>query len=131
MDSPEPRPARECLLIYDGRCRFCRMAKEAIEERDEGTGARFVKYQDQEAEQRLGPQYRPGEPEVAFLVEPDGTVRRGLDAFIPLLPHLRGGGLILFLLRLPFGRALGQLAYRLIARHRYRWFGAVAEQERQ
>lgn len=106
------------------------MAKETIQERDEGTGARFVKYQDQEAEQRLGPHYRPGEPDVAFLVEPDGTVRRGLDAFVPLLPRIRGGRIILFLLRLPFGRAIGKLAYGLIARYRYRWFGAVQEQDR-
>ena len=38
--------------------------------------------------------------------------------------------LILFLLRLPFGTAIGKLAYRMIARYRYRWFGAVDEQKR-
>ena len=130
MDSANQQPSQECLLIYDGRCRFCLMAKEAIEERDEGTGARFVKYEDKEAEQRLGPHYSPGDPDVAFLVEADGTVRRGLDAFVPLLPRIRGGRFILFLLRLPFGRAIGKLAYGVIARYRYRWFGTVGEQER-
>lgn len=130
MSTVKPQAEQECLLIYDGQCRFCVTAKEAIEERDEGTGARFVTYQSDEAVQRLGQDYRPGQPDVAFLVDPDGTVHRGLDAFVPLLPGIRGGRFILFLLRLPLGMKLGKFLYRIIARYRYRWFGAVQAQER-
>src|SRR2546422_7087382 len=39
---------------------------------------------------RLGSEYKPGRPDVAFLVEPDGTISRGLDAFLPLVPGLPG-----------------------------------------
>ena len=130
MNAVKPQSDQECLLIYDGQCRFCVVAKETIEQRDEGTGARFVTYQSQEAVQRLGRDYTPGEPDVAYLLEPDGTLHRGLDAFVPLLPGVRGGRVILFLLRLPLGMKLGRFLYRIIARYRYRWFGAVQAQER-
>ncbi len=125
MSAPKPQTQQECLLIYDGKCRFCVTAKETIEQRDEGTGARFITYQSDEAVQRLGRDYRAGQPDVAFLLNPDGTVHRGLEAFIPLLPGVRGGRVILFLLQLPLGMTIGKLLYRLIARYRYRWFGAV------
>jgi predicted DCC family thiol-disulfide oxidoreductase YuxK len=62
---------------------------------------------------------------VAFLIEPNGHIRRGLDAFLPLLPGLTGGRFLLSLLRIPVLRPLAYLVYRLIARYRYRWFGQV------
>lgn len=113
------------ILIYDARCRLCVTAKEAIERGGGDQDARFVPYQTEEAACRLGDIYQPGRPDVAFLVEPDGTVRRGLDAFLPLLPGIRGGRLLLWLLRVPLFRPLGYLLYRLIARYRYRLFGEV------
>jgi predicted DCC family thiol-disulfide oxidoreductase YuxK len=73
----------------------------------------------------LGAEYRAGRPGVAFLVEPDGTIKKGLDAFLPLLPGLRGGRLLGGLMRIPLLRPLAYLIYRLIARYRYRWFGSV------
>lgn len=117
------------LLIYDGQCRLCVIAKEGLERLGkEGAGpekVRFVPYQSEEAACRLGVTYKPGCPDVAFLVEPDGTVKRGLDAFLPLLPGLRAGRVLLILMRVPPLRPLAYLAYRLIARYRYRWFGEV------
>ena len=86
---------------------------------------RFVPYQSEEALAHLGKDYKPGRPDAAFLVEPDGRIRRGLDAFLPLLPGLRGGRFLGPLLRLPFVRPLAYLMYRLIARYRYAWFGTV------
>ena len=114
------------MVIYDGECRMCVAAKEGIE-RLGGTGddVRFVPYQSEEAACRLGASYKPGRPDVAFLVDRDGHVTAGLDAFLPLLPGIRGGRFLLALLRLPFGRSLGYLVYRIVAKNRYRWFGAV------
>ena len=112
-------------LIYDGECRFCVTAKEGLERLGEDPRVRFVPYQSEEAISCLGSEYRPGRPDVAFLVEDDGTVRRGLDAFLPLLPGLPGGRILRALLRLPFMRPLAYLVYRLIARYRYRWFGSM------
>jgi predicted DCC family thiol-disulfide oxidoreductase YuxK len=112
-------------LIYDGECRLCVTAKEGIERLGGDREVRFVPYQSEEAASRLGGEYKPGRPDVAFLVEPDGRIRRGLDAFLPLLPGLRGGRFLSWMLRMPLLRPLAYLCYRLIARYRYQWFGTV------
>ena len=134
---PEPSPAGpgDRLLIYDAECRLCVTAKHALERLNvgdegaagpDGQNIRYVPYQSEEAARRLGADYTPGRPHVAFLVGADGKVSRGLDAFLPLLPKLRGGRLLQALLRIPLFRPLAYAAYRMIARHRYRWFGRVA-----
>lgn len=125
MAREQTQPREKRILIYDEQCRLCVTAKEGLE-RVGGNGlVRFVPYQSEEAACRLGPDYRPGRPDVAFLVEENGTVRRGLDAFLPLLPGLPGGRALLALIRVPLLRPLGLLAYRLVARYRYAWFGTV------
>jgi predicted DCC family thiol-disulfide oxidoreductase YuxK len=58
-------------------------------------------------------------------VDQDGTIYRGLDAFLPLLPGLPGGRMLLALLRQPLLRPVGYVLYRLVARYRYRVFGQV------
>ena len=112
-------------LIYDDQCRLCVTAKEGLERVGKGTEVRFVPYRSEEAASRLGADYKPGRPDVAFLVEGDGTISRGLDAFLPLVPGLRGGRVMHAILKAPLIRPLAALAYRLIARHRYRLFGSV------
>ena len=119
------RAESERLLIYDAQCRLCITAKEGVERLGKDLDVRWVPYQSDEARCRLGAQYRAGRPDVAFLVERDGTIKKGLDAFVPLLPGLRGGRLLQGLMRIPFLRPLAYLIYRIIARYRYRWFGSV------
>jgi predicted DCC family thiol-disulfide oxidoreductase YuxK len=113
------------ILIYDGQCRLCVMAKETLEQRADGGDVRFVPYQSEEAARCLKSDYKFGRPDAAFLVEDDGTIKRGLDAFVPLLPGLRGGWVLLALWRVPVLRPLAHALYRVIARYRYQWFGAV------
>jgi predicted DCC family thiol-disulfide oxidoreductase YuxK len=112
-------------LIYDGECRLCVTAKEGIERLGGEQDVRFIPYQSEEAARHLGNEYKPGRPDVAFLVEHDGRISRGLNAFLPLLPGLRGGRILSALLRFPLLRPPAYLIYRLIARYRYAWFGAV------
>ena len=116
---------RPRILIYDGQCRLCTIAKEGIERLGGDCDVRFVQYQSDEAASRLGADYKPGRPDVAFLVEPDGRIHRGLDAFSPLLPGLPGGRMWAWMLRVPLLRPLAYLLYRIIARYRYQLFGAV------
>lgn len=113
------------VLIYDGQCRLCVTAKEGLERIDEGRDVRFVPYQSEEAASRLGPDYKQGRPDVAFLVEGDGTISRGLDAFLPLVPGLRGGRVLYAILKVPLVRPLADLAYRFVARYRYKLFGSI------
>jgi predicted DCC family thiol-disulfide oxidoreductase YuxK len=115
-----------CLLIYDGECQLCVSAKAKFERlvvRQAGADVRFLPYQSEEAMKALGSDYRPGRPAMAFFIQPSGQVHRGLDAFLPLVPNLPGGKLLLWCLRFPFAKWLVQRGYRIIARHRYRWFG--------
>lgn len=131
MGTEAKKSDAERILIYDGQCRLCVTAKEGLERLGRQEDVRFVPYQSEEAACRLGREYRPGRPDVAFLVDPDGKIRRGLDAFLPLLPGLKGGRLLQGLLWVPFMRPLAYLAYRLIARYRYRWFGQVQPAHQQ
>lgn len=130
MSSEESETRSERVLIYDEECRMCVTAKEGIE-RMEGEGAgeqpvRWVPYGSDEAACRLGRHYQPGRPDVAYLVEADGTIRPGLDAFLALLPGLRGGRVLSMLMKLPFLRPMGYVVYRILARNRYRWYGSVS-----
>jgi predicted DCC family thiol-disulfide oxidoreductase YuxK len=115
----------ERVLIYDAQCRLCVTAKEGMERLGKDLDVRWVPYQSDEAVRRLGAEYRAGRPGVAFLVERDGRITKGLDAFLPLLPGLRGGHILQALMRIPLLRPLAYLIYRLIARYRYRLFGSV------
>jgi predicted DCC family thiol-disulfide oxidoreductase YuxK len=119
------RGESERLLVYDAQCRLCVTAKEGVERLGRGLDVRWVPYQSDEARGRLGAQYRAGRPDVAFLVERDGTIKKGLDAFLPLLPGLRGGRVLQAFMRIPFLRPLAYLIYRVIARYRYRLFGSM------
>lgn len=120
--------AQEYTLIYDADCRFCVTAKNGIEKVAGGgelCQVRFLPYQSEEAARRLGEGYIPGRPEVALLVGKDGSIRKGLDAFLPLLPGLKGGRLLYRLTQVSWVRPLAYLLYRLVARYRYRVFGSV------
>jgi len=117
-----------CLLVYDGQCRLCVTAKEGLERlgvQDEATAVRLIPYQSEEAKRALGATYRPGRPDVAFLVQPNGVIQQGLDAFLPLLPGLRGGRFLAAILSVPVIRPFAYLMYRLVARYRYYLFGEV------
>ena len=113
------------VLIYDDQCRLCVTAKEGLERSGVERDVRFVPYRSEEAASRLGADYRPGRPDAVFLVEGDGRVSKGLDAFLPLMPGLRGGRVLHAILGAPLIRPLADLAYRLVARYRYSWFGSI------
>lgn len=120
-------PVRQVTLIYDANCRLCVTAKRGIQKlgRDRPTtDIRFLPYQSEEAARHLGTDYVAGRPEIAFLVR-GGELRKGLDAFLPLLPGIRGGAFISSLLQIPWLRPTAYWLYRIVARYRYQLFGQV------
>lgn len=128
MADPSVRASQACLLVYDGQCRLCVTAKKGLERlgtHADATPIRMVPYQSEEAKQALGERYRPGRPNVAFLVRPNGEIARGLDAFMALLPGLKGGRVLSALLSLPLVKPFGYLLYWFVARYRYFLFGKV------
>ena len=128
MADPSDRESQACLLVYDGQCRLCVTAKKGLERlgtHADATQIRMVPYQSEEAKQALGEGYRPGRPNVAFLVRPNGEIACGLDAFLALLPGLKGGRVLSVLLNLPLVKPLGYVLYWFVARYRYAIFGKV------
>lgn len=121
----DPLPA--CVLIYDGECRLCVGTTRKLEQSlpSQSGPVMFIPYQSEAAKQALGSRYRTGRPEMAYLVEPSGLVREGLDAFLPLLTRFPGGGMLVSSARVPFVRRVLARLYGWVARHRYRWFGSV------
>ncbi len=113
------------VLIYDDQCRLCTTAKKGLERLGNDRDVRFIPYRSDEAASRLGPDYKAGRPDAAFLVEGDGRISKGLDAFLPLVPGLPGGRALHALMRVPLLHPLALLAYRLIARYRYKLFGSL------
>jgi len=104
---------------------MCVTAKGGLERLSEGRQLRMIPYQSEEARRLLGARHHGGRPEAAFLVTADGKIAGGLDAFLPLLPGLRGGRVLAGLFAIPFVKPLADCVYRLVARHRYRLFGEV------
>jgi len=128
MAGPSDRVSQTCLLVYDGECRLCVTAKKGLEQLETHADApslRMVPYQSEEAKQALGESYRPGPPNAAFLVRPNGEIARGLDAFLALLPGLKGGRVLSVLLSFPLVKPVGYLLYWFVARYRYAVFGKV------
>ena len=128
MAGPSDRAAQTCLLIYDGQCRLCVTAKKGLERLETHADAaqvRMVPYQSEEAKQALKEGYRPGRPNAAFLVRPNGEIARGLDAFLALLPGLKGGRVLAAFLSCPLVKPFGYLLYWFVARYRYAVFGKV------
>jgi predicted DCC family thiol-disulfide oxidoreductase YuxK len=105
---------------------MCVSAKHGLE-RLTGAGQelRMIPYQSDEAQTLLGGRYHGDRPEAAFLVGADGKIATGLDAFLPLLPGLKGGRWLAKLFALPFVKPLGYVIYGVVARNRYRLFGEV------
>jgi len=128
MAGPSDRASETCLLVYDGQCRLCVTAKKGLERLETHADAapvRMIPYQSEEAKQALGKSYRPGRPNAAFLVHPNGEVARGLDAFLALLPGLKGGRALTALLSFPLVKPISYLLYWFVARYRYAVFGQV------
>jgi predicted DCC family thiol-disulfide oxidoreductase YuxK len=128
MAAPAPQKHESCVLVYDAQCRMCVTAKtglERLESEQADKQVRMIPYQSEEARSLLGDAYQPGRPDAAFLIGPEGEVARGLDAFLPLLPGLKGGRLMASLFRVPLVKPIAYLLYRIIARYRYRLFGEV------
>ena len=128
MARPSEGTSQACLLVYDGQCRLCVTAKKGLERLEthaDATPVRMVPYQSEEAKQALGESYQPGRPNAAFLVRPNGQIARGLDAFLALLPGLKGGRVLSVFLSLPPVKPFGYLLYWFVGRYRYAVFGKV------
>lgn len=115
-------------LIYDSHCRLCVAVKQKLERARLSGQTEFVPYASQKARERLGRGYQPGRrPPMAYWVDERGTIVGGLEAFLPLTTGLRIGNVFMFFWRFRVCRVILLALYKLVAKHRYRWFGASDE----
>ncbi|RMH09207.1 MAG: DUF393 domain-containing protein [Nitrospirae bacterium] len=127
---PAPYGQPPSILLYDGECRLCVLVKEELERHPHRFPFQFVSYQSEVASTLLGASYQPGRPQEAYLVEPNGTIRQGVEAFLPCVQACPGGRIWLLIWnKVGIVRSLIRALYRWVAAHRYRWFGALPSTE--
>ena len=114
------------IVLFDGVCNLCAGAVRFIIRRDRRGRFRFASLQSD-----VGPRILtaakvdtpgPGEPPRSLILFAGGKVYRGSTAALLILAGLgRAWPFVATLLIIP--APLRNLAYRFVARNRYRWFG--------
>jgi predicted DCC family thiol-disulfide oxidoreductase YuxK len=114
---------RRWIVLYDGQCRFCtaqakRLVRivgksrvEPVSFQDEGVLARFPGVPHEACMQRM------------HIVRPDGRVFAGAESVARAMTLVPIVGWMAFLYYVPGIRQLAELAYRYVAKNRYRLFG--------
>jgi predicted DCC family thiol-disulfide oxidoreductase YuxK len=112
-------PAR-AVVIYDGTCGLCQGSVGWVSRRACPDAFEFLPCQAPERHARYPAMPEATCMEAIQLVLPDGRVLGGADALPEILRRLRGWRWAAALFRLPGAGLLAPLAYRWIARNRYR-----------
>jgi len=106
------------LVLYDGRCGFCRDWSRRIARWDGRGRLHQVPYQERHRVAGV-PALSDAELEEALhVVLPGGRVARGARGVIALLPWLRGGKVLGVVARVPGVARLADHVYRWVARRR-------------
>ena len=103
------------LLIYDGRCGFCRRWVARLKRWDRADRIRLLPLQDETAP-AVASVPRETLEQAAHVVLPTGAVLAGARAFRALCRYLPGGWLPRAVLSLPGALAASDYVYRWIAR---------------
>lgn len=116
-DDPGP------IVLFDGVCNLCNGAVNFIIDRDPDARFRFAPLQSEAGAGLLAAHGRAfdGAPETIYLVE-NGRIYERSTAALRIARRLRGGWALAYAF-VAVPRPLRDLAYRFVARHRYRWFG--------
>ncbi|RSK47783.1 thiol-disulfide oxidoreductase DCC family protein [Hymenobacter rigui] len=117
-------PDASAVILFDGVCNLCNGFVQFVIRHDAAGRFRFAALQS-EAGQALLRQYQlptPTEPDSVVLVM-DKRAYTHSAAALQILRGLGGGWRWLAGLGLLVPRRVRDAVYRLIARHRYRWFG--------
>lgn len=123
MNDEISRQPQSGCLIYDSHCRLCVAVKRKLEQRS--PRIQYLPYDSQDAIEYLGSRHRSdSRPPMAYWIDEKGTVVSGLEAFLPFLHGVTSGKPLLFFWRFRLCRQAMTAGYELVARYRYRWFGA-------
>lgn len=127
MRNEVPGQPRSGCLIYDSHCHLCVAVKRKLEQRSEHI--QFIPYDSQRAAEYLGNSYQTDcrRPPMAYWVDEKGVVVGGLEAFLPFLHGLTSGKIFMLFWKFRPCRQAMIAVYELVAKYRYRWFGASEE----
>jgi predicted DCC family thiol-disulfide oxidoreductase YuxK len=114
------------VLLYDGRCGFCRIWVRRLRRWDRAGRIDYVPYQLRSAVGDL-----PWVPDEALgramhFVVPGGRIDAGARALPAILGYLPGGALIRLLFKAPGMSGLADRVYRWVATHRHQLGGPGA-----
>jgi predicted DCC family thiol-disulfide oxidoreductase YuxK len=113
--------SREPIVFFDGVCGLCQRVVDVLLRADRAARLRFAPLQGDTARRMLPP--RPPDAagwSVVYLDE--HGVHERTDALLEVTRRLGGAWRLVAALRV-VPRPLRDALYRVIARHRYRWFG--------
>ena len=117
--------APEAIILFDGVCNLCNATVRFVIRRDPHARFRFAALQGDAARRLCAERGLPvpaaSEPD-SIIVLIDGRALERSDAAMAIAGGLRFPWPLLGALRV-IPRPLGDWAYRLVARNRYRWFG--------
>jgi predicted DCC family thiol-disulfide oxidoreductase YuxK len=108
------------VVIYDGACGLCQGSVGWVSRRARAGAFEFLPCQSAERRARYPTLAEATCLEAIQLVLPDGRILGGADALPEILRRLRGWRWAAALFRVPGARLLAPIAYRWIARNRYR-----------
>lgn len=115
-------PATQPILLFDGVCNLCNAAVTFVINRDPKNHFRFAALQSETGQAILRQLNRPTEQFESFIVWENGRVYDESTAALHVARHLSGAWPLLYgFIVVPKG--IRDALYRLVARHRYRWFG--------
>jgi len=107
------------LVLYDGRCGFCRDWSRRLARWDGHDRLHQVPSQERHTIAGLPTLSDADLDSALHVVLPDGRVERGARGVIALLPWLRGGRVLAWLARIPGVTGVADAVYRWVARHRH------------
>ena len=108
------------VVIYDGACGLCQGSVAWVSRRARPGAFEFLPCQAAERRARYPALAEATCLEAIQLVLPDGRILGGADALPEILRRLRGWRWAAALFRVPGAGLLAPIAYRWIARNRYR-----------
>lgn len=117
-------PVSSTVVLFDGVCNLCNGFVQFVIEHDVAGQFQFAALQSASGQALLHEYHlpAPAEPDSVVLLA-DGQAYTHSAAALGILARLNGWWAVLARVAGWFPRPLRDAVYRLIARHRYRWFG--------
>lgn len=124
----QPAPASAAVVVvFDGVCALCSGWVGFLIRRDRAGIFRFAAMQSPAGRQRMQAHgLDPDQPASFLVTTPDGAFTDS-QAVLAILRRLGGGWALAARLLAVVPRPVRDAGYRLVARHRYRWFGRRAQ----